>query len=85
MSVDERMQSALQLKPEVASLNTGSMNFGLYPMLARYKDLKHESESKFLGSTRDLVFKNTFADIKYILTQGARAMLRLKGRNEVGF
>ena len=70
MTVDERMQPALQLKPEVASLNMGSMNFGLYPMLARYKDLKHEWESTFLASTRDLVFKNTFADIEYILTQG---------------
>ena len=69
MTVDERMQPALQLKPEVASLNMGSMNFGLYPMLARYKDLKHEWESTFLASTRDLVFKNTFADIEYILTQ----------------
>ena len=70
MTVDERMQPALQLKPEVASLNMGSMNFGLYPMLARFKDLKHEWESKFLESTRDLVFKNTFADIEYILAQG---------------
>ena len=64
------MQPALQLKPEVASLNMGAMNFGHYPMLARYKDLKHEWEAKFLESTRDLVFKNTFADIEYILTQG---------------
>ena len=70
MTVDERMQPALQLKPEVASLNMGSMNFGLYPMLARFKNLKHEWESKFLESTRDLVFKNTFADIEYILAQG---------------
>ena len=70
MTVDERMQPALQLKPEVASLNMGSMNFGLYPMLARFKDLKHEWESKFLESTRDLVFKNTFSDIEYILAQG---------------
>ena len=85
MSVDERMQPALQLKPKVASLDMSSMNFGLYPMLARYKDLKHEWESKFLECTRDLVFKNTFADIEFILTQGAWAMLRLKGRNEVGF
>jgi uncharacterized protein (DUF849 family) len=70
MTVDERMQPALHLQPEVASLNMGSMNFGLYPMLARYKDLKHEWEAKFLESTRDLVFKNTFADIEYILAQG---------------
>ena len=70
MTVDERMQPALQLQPEVASLNMGSMNFGLFPMLGRYKDLKHEWESKFLESTRDVVFKNTFADIEYVLTRG---------------
>jgi len=70
MSVDERMQPALQLKPEVASLNMGSMNFGLFPVLGRYKEFKHEWERKFLDSTRDLVFKNTFADIEYVLTRG---------------
>jgi uncharacterized protein (DUF849 family) len=70
MTVHERMQPALQLKPEVASLNMGSMNFGLFPMLGRYKDFKHEWEAQFLESTRDVVFKNTFADIEYVLTRG---------------
>ncbi|MBK6005627.1 3-keto-5-aminohexanoate cleavage protein [Ramlibacter ginsenosidimutans] len=70
MTVEERMQPALQLKPEVASLNMGSMNFGLFPMLARYKDLRHEWEPKFLESTRDTVFKNTFKDIEFVLTRG---------------
>ncbi len=70
MTVEERMQPALQLAPEVASLNMGSMNFGLYPMLARYKDLRHEWEAKFLESTRDTVFKNTFKDIEYVLGRG---------------
>lgn len=67
MSVEERLQPALKLKPEVASLNMGSMNFGLFPMLARYKDFKHEWEKPYLEGTRDLVFKNTFKDIEYIL------------------
>ncbi len=71
MTVDERMQPALQLKPEVASLNMGSMNFGLFPMLGRYKDFKHDWEARFLESTRDVVFKNTFADIEYVLTRGS--------------
>ena len=70
MSVEERMQPALQLKPEVASLNMGSMNFGLFPMLSRYTELKQEWERKYLESTRDLVFKNTFADIEFILRCG---------------
>jgi len=67
MTVEERLQPALQLKPEVASLNMGSMNFALYPMLAKYTDFKHEWEPKYLESTRDLVFRNTFKDIEYIL------------------
>lgn len=70
MTVQERMQPALQLKPEVASLNMGSMNFGLFPMLDRYKDLKHSWERSYLEGTRDLVFKNTFADIEFVLTAG---------------
>ena len=59
MPVEERMQPAVRLKPEVASLNMGSMNFGLFPMLARFKDLKHDWERQHLEKSRDLVFKNT--------------------------
>jgi len=68
MSVEERLQPALKLKPEVASLNMGSMNFGLYPMLKRFKDFKYAWERDHLEKSRDLVFKNTFADIETILT-----------------
>ncbi len=68
MTVDDRLQPALQLQPELASLNMGSMNFGLYPMLNRYKAFKHEWERRHLENSRDLVFKNTFADIERILT-----------------
>ena len=67
MSVEERLQPALKCKPEVASLNMGSMNFGLFPMLARFKDLKHDWERQHLENSRDLVFKNTYKDIEYIL------------------
>ena len=70
MSVAERMKPALELQPEVASLNMGSMNFGLYPVPDRYKEFKHEWERKYLEGTRDLVFKNTFADIEFVLTRG---------------
>ena len=68
MTVDERLQPALQLQPELASLNMGSMNFGLYPMLNRFKSFKHEWERRHLENSRDLVFKNTFADMERILT-----------------
>lgn len=67
MLVEERLQPALQLKPEVASLNMGSMNFGLYPMLARHKTFKYEWERPYLEGSEDRVFRNTFKEIQYIL------------------
>lgn len=67
MSVEERLQPALQLKPEVASLNMGSMNFGLYEMLGRFKEFKHDWERPYLAGSDDRIFKNTFKDIAYIL------------------
>jgi uncharacterized protein (DUF849 family) len=67
MPVQERLQPALQLKPEVASLNMGSMNFGLYEMLQRYQSFKHPWEQPYLQGTEDLVFRNSFKDIAYIL------------------
>ena len=67
MSVEERLQPALKCQPEVASLNMGSMNFGLYPMLNRFKDLQYDWERRHLENSRDTVFKNTFKDIEYIL------------------
>lgn len=70
MTVAERMRPAAELKPEVASLNMGSMNFGLYPMLDRFKAFTHDWERQHLEASRDLVFKNTFADIQHILEVG---------------
>jgi uncharacterized protein (DUF849 family) len=67
MTVDERIRPALTFRPEVASLNMGSMNFGLFPMLNRYKEFRHEWERAHLENSRDLVFKNTFKDIEFIL------------------
>ena len=70
MSVEERMLPATAFKPELASLNMGSMNFGLYPMLGRFTEFAHEWEREGLEKSRDLVFKNTFQDIEAILTMG---------------
>lgn len=67
MSVEERVRPAAVWKPEVASLNMGSMNFGLFPMLSRFKDFKHEWEPQMLENSRDLVFRNSFKDIEYAL------------------
>jgi uncharacterized protein (DUF849 family) len=68
MLVDERVRPAAHFKPEVASLNMGSMNFGLYPMLNRFKEFKYDWERPYLEGSRDRIFRNTFADIEYILT-----------------
>ena len=70
MSVEERVKPAEHWKPEVASLNMGSMNFGLFPMLDRFKDLKHGWEREHLENSRNLIFKNTFSDIENILKIG---------------
>ncbi|MFJ3055670.1 3-keto-5-aminohexanoate cleavage protein [Herbaspirillum sp. NPDC087042] len=67
MTVAERLQPALQLQPELASLNMGSMNFGMYPLLGRYREFQHPWEAAYLEGTRDVVFKNTFQDIETIL------------------
>ena len=71
MTIEERLQPALQLKPEVASLNMGSMNFGLYPMLKRFPTFKFDWERPYLAGSEDRIFKNTFKDIEYILTSCA--------------
>jgi len=68
MTVEERLKPALELEPELASLNMGSMNFGLFPMLKRFKELRYDWEREHLENSRGLVFRNTFADIEHILT-----------------
>lgn len=71
MTVEERMRPAMTFKPELASLNMGSMNFGLFPMLDRFKNFEHEWERQHLENSRDLIFKNTYKDIEAILRQGS--------------
>ena len=68
MTIEERLRPVALFKPEVASLNMGSMNFGLYPMLERFKEFRHDWERPYLEASRDRIFKNTFADIERILT-----------------
>ena len=68
MLVEERLKPCAHFKPEVASLNMGSMNFGLYPMLNRFKEFKHDWERPYLEGSDDRVFKNTFKDIANLLT-----------------
>jgi uncharacterized protein (DUF849 family) len=68
MTIEDRARPAAIFKPEVASLNMGSMNFGLYPMLERFRSFKHDWEESYLETSRERIFRNTFRDIEYILT-----------------
>ena len=67
MSLDERLAAANRASPEMASLNMGSMNFGIFPMLEKYRNFQHEWEPAFLEMTRDFIFRNTFRDIEFVL------------------
>lgn len=69
MSLDERLAGALAARPEMCSLNMGSMNFALYPLAARERDWRFGWEKPFLEGTDDLVFKNTPRDITRILRE----------------
>lgn len=78
MTVEERMRPAAEIAPEVASLNMGSMNFGLFPMLRRFKNFKHDWEVEHLEASRNLVFKNTYQDIETILDIGYARGIRFE-------
>lgn len=67
MPVEYRVKPAETWKPEVASLNMGSMNFGLFPMLKRYSKFQFDWEPEMLEASHDLVFRNSFKDIRYAL------------------
>ncbi len=67
MSIDERIKAAEAFSPGMTSLNMGSMNFGLYPMLNRYSSFQHEWERAHLENSKDFIFRNTFGDIEKIL------------------
>jgi len=67
MSLEDRLAAPLKAKPEMCSLNMGSMNFGMYPLAERYTEWKHDWEPRFLEASRDSIFRNTFKDIESIL------------------
>ena len=73
MTVDERIAAAKAAQPEMCSLNMGSMNFGLFPLLSRYDTWKHDWEPQYLERTRDFIFRNTFQDIERILSEVGEA------------
>ena len=67
MSMDERLLAATSASPEMASLNMGSMNFGIFPMLRKYTEFQHDWERPFLEMTEDFIFPNTFKTIRYAI------------------
>ena len=69
MSLEERLAAAFRTKPEMTSLNMGSMNFGLYPAADKVKAWKYDWERPYLESTKDFIFRNTFADLEYIMKE----------------
>ncbi|MAT50348.1 MAG: 3-keto-5-aminohexanoate cleavage protein [Porticoccaceae bacterium] len=69
MSLEQRLEPAFKFKPEVASMNMGSMNFGLFPMLKRFKEFKYDWEEAYLKNSDELIFKNTYRDMEYVLRE----------------
>jgi uncharacterized protein (DUF849 family) len=69
MTLDDRLAAARRFRPEMVSLNMGSMNFGLFPAADRYSDWKHDWEEPYLRGTDDLIFRNTFRDMRLIMSE----------------
>ncbi len=78
MPVEERLAPSLVAEPELCSLNMGSMNFGIFPMLEKYEAWKYGWEPDYLASTKDFIFKNTFNDIESILTRMGKKETRFE-------
>jgi len=69
MTLEERLAAPNLAEPEMASLNMGSMNFGLFPMKRRHSEWRFDWEPKLLDATREVIFRNTFADIEQVFEQ----------------
>ncbi len=72
MTLDQRLAAALDVSPEMASCNMGSMNFGYFQVLDKLKTFKYDWEEEYLAGSKDRIFRNTFTDIEYILDQLGR-------------
>ena len=68
MTIDERIATVPRFRPELSSMNAGSINWGLFFLADRIKEWKHEWEEPMYRMTKDVVFKNTFADMEHMLT-----------------
>jgi uncharacterized protein (DUF849 family) len=73
MTLDQRLAAPKANAPEMCSLNMGSMNFALYPMIDRIAQFQHDWEKPFLENSDDVVFKNTPRDIAHVLAEMGQA------------
>lgn len=78
MTIEERLAPAANFAPELASLNMGSMNFGLFPMLKRFTEFEHAWEREMLEASRDVIFRNSYSDISLILETLSRSGTRFE-------
>ena len=69
MTLAERLAYPLRAKPEMCSLNMGSMNFSIHPIAKKMQNWKHEWEKPYVEGMEDLIFRNTFKDIKNIMQE----------------
>jgi uncharacterized protein (DUF849 family) len=69
MSLEERTAGARRFRPELCSLNMGSMNFGIFPMARAIQNFQYDWEQRYLENSRDFIFRNTFVDIERIVTE----------------
>jgi uncharacterized protein (DUF849 family) len=69
MSLEERTAAARHFRPELCSLNMGSMNFGIFPMARAIQNFQYDWEQRYLENSRDFIFRNTFVDIERIVTE----------------
>lgn len=67
MTLEERLAYPLRAKPEMCSLNMGSMNFSIHPAARRISQWRHDWEKPYVEGMEDLIFRNTFRDIRHIL------------------
>jgi len=69
MTLQERLAPPVRFKPEMASLNMGSMNFSIHPVASKIHDWKYDWEKAYVEGTEDIIFRNTFRDIRHILKE----------------
>jgi uncharacterized protein (DUF849 family) len=69
MSMEDRLAAPLRAKPELCSLNMGSMNFGLYHVTEKFSTWKYDWERAYIAKTKDIIVSNTFAQIERFIRE----------------